>query len=329
MLGIDVSKQDLRYCWLDAERAEPIREGRVPNTPLGIGDLLEQTPAHMPWVVEPTGTYSRLVVQTAHQAGRQVLHASPKAAKAFLRAVSPRAKTDRLDSRGLAQYALAVPLRAYPQKSAEVEQIEQVLAARRGVSRSLSQLKQQRAALPAAAEPLDAAITAVQAQRDALDRQLRQLRRQSTLDEVIARFCVIPGVGEVTATAVAVCLASKPFGHPDQFVAYMGLDVQVRDSGQRRGQRTLTKQGDAELRRLLYLCAQANQRTSDPDNPFKHQYQRELAKGLTTTGALCAVARKLARTCWSMYTHGTAYEPERVQQQPHQRAAAGSLDNQP
>ncbi|MDQ2787181.1 MAG: hypothetical protein M3Y58_19495, partial [Chloroflexota bacterium] len=49
---------------------------------------------------------------------------------------------------------------------------------------------------------------------------------------------------------------------------------------------------------------------------FKQQYEREKAKGLTTTGALCAVARKLARTCWSLAAHGTRYEAKRVHRQP-------------
>lgn len=318
MLGIDVSKQDLRCCWLTADRRQPVWEGTVPNSPTGLDRLLRQTPPALPWVVEPTGQYSRLVEQVAHQAGRQLLHAPPNAAKAFLRAVSPRAKTDRLDSRGLAQYALAVPLRAYSPKSPVVEQIEQLLAARAGISQSLSRLGQQRRALPAAAAPLEAALATLQAERDELDRQLRQ-RCPREMAEIITRFRAVPGIGAVTATAVAACLQSKPFRHADQFVAFVGLDVQVRDSGQRRGQRTLTKQGDAELRRLLYLCAMANRRSRDPDNPFAQQYARERAKGLSTTGALCAVARKLARTCWSLYTHGTTYDPARVQQQPNQR----------
>ncbi len=142
----------------------------------------------------------------------------------------------------------------------------------------------------------------------------------------------------MTAVAVARCLTTKQFAHPDQFVAYIGLDVRVRESGQRRGQRTLTHQGDAELRRLLYLCALANVRARDATNPFKVQYEREREKGLATTAALCAVARKLARVCWSLAAHGTQYEATRVQQQPVSKRGAGgthltdarpALDNQP
>ena len=105
----------------------------------------------------------------------------------------------------------------------------------------------------------------------------------------------------------------------------------MRDSGQLRGRRRLSKQGDAELRRLFYLCAQATLRSRDPDNPFTQQYERERATGLPTTAAVCAVARKRARTCWSLVTHGTSYDPARVHQQPATPMAAStpSLDNEP
>ena len=83
-----------------------------------------------------------------------------------------------------------------------------------------------------------------------------------------------------------------------------------------------TKQGDAELRRLLYLAARANLRCKD--SPFKNQYQRELAKGLAKTSALCAVARKLAKVLWSLHRHGTVYEASRVGTRPAPKETAAT-----
>ena len=117
-------------------------------------------------------------------------------------------------------------------------------------------------------------------------------------------------------------------------MAYLGLDVSVAQSGRRKGERGLTKQGDAELRRLLFLCACASLRAKDP--VFRDQYERERAKGLPSTAALCAVARKMAKVCWSLARHGTDYDPARVRQQPAPKkgpekepGAAPPLDNEP
>lgn len=315
MLGIDVSRDELVCSLLDGQTVSWHRS--VPNTGTGVQQLLRSTDASIPWVVEPTGRYSQTVVTTAQQAGRQVLLAEPKRARAFLQATAPRAKTDRVDSLGLARYARAVALRPFPQKSETVEQIEQLLAARTGISRSLSQLRQQRDSLPYAQKVLEPAITELRRQRGEIDKQIAEARRQcSELTDMTNRFMAVPGIGPVTAHAVAACLSTRSFSHPDQFVAYIGLDVQVRDSGRRQGTRRISKRGHAELRRLLYLAAMANRRSHDPDNPFAAQYAREIDKGLTTTGALCAVARKLARTCWSLHRHRSDYDPKRVNQQP-------------
>ena len=93
----------------------------------------------------------------------------------------------------------------------------------------------------------------------------------------------------------------------------------MRQSGKRKGHQGLTKHGDAELRRLFYLCAKASLRAKD--SPFVAQYQREQKKGLSKTAALCAVARKIARLCWSLAQHGTDYDPDRIYQQSNKHTA--------
>src|SRR5439155_13280597 len=103
----------------------------------------------------------------------------------------------------------------------------------------------------------------------------------------------------------------------DRFVAYIGLDVGTRQSGKRVGSTGLTKQGDAELRRLLFVCAKASLTAAKAGpNPFRDQYERERKKGLSGTAALCAVARKMACVCWSMHKHDSDYDPTRVNTRP-------------
>jgi transposase len=328
MLGVDVSKRTVAVCLVDGVSRQVRWERSVPNTPTSSAQLLAQTPPESAWVLEPTGPYSTVIARQVQAAGRPVLLAPPKRAKAFLASIQSRAKTDRLDSRGLAQYALAVPLRPYPLRTLAAEAVAQLLAARRGLSASRSRVRQQRAVLPAAAIALDAAIAALTTQIQVLDAQLAA-QAPAVAGPLVAALDAIPGVGPVTATAVATCLTEKRFTHPDQFVAYIGLDIRVRQSGARRGQQALTKQGDAELRRLLFLCAQATLRSRDAANPFKLQYARERAKGLASTAALNAVARKLARTCWSLAHHGATYDPTRVHAQPFHPSIVPPLDSQP
>jgi transposase len=312
MLGIDVSKDTLACALLDAQR-HLVWEATLPNAAAGIATLLGKVSEEIPWVLEPTGRYGQQVARLAREARREVRLASPRKAKQFLASIQSRAKTDRLDSRGLALFGLACSLPAYPLKETDVDTLDQLLSARKGLAKSITNLQLQQQSLPEAASVLAPAIADLQTHLRALDKQIAQQTHTTPAFAAVPRLDAVPGIGPVTATAVCSRLASKAFAHPDQFVAYIGLDIGVRQSGQHCGETGLTKQGDAELRRLLYCAAQSNLRCKE--SPFKDQFVRERAKGLSKTAALCAVARKLAKVCWSLHKHGTEYEASRVAQQ--------------
>ncbi len=313
MLGIDTSKGTLACTLLDPRTRKALWRRGLPNTPAGVQTLLDVAPADAPWVLEPTGRYSICVAQQAREAHRTVLLAPPRHAKCFLRSIQSRAKTVRLDSEGLALFALSRPLAPYPLKTPMQEQVDQLLAARKSLARSAASLGQQVHELPHAKGPLQKALDEIKAQMKALDARIAALTSQPEM-AAAARLRKVPGVGPVTAAALASRLSAKQFSHPDKLVAYVGLDIGVAQSGRKRGETGLTRQGDAELRRLLYLCASASLRAAG--SPFSQQYERERAKGLSTTAALCAVARKMAKVCWSIVQHGTEYDPSRVYQQP-------------
>ncbi len=351
MLGVDVGKADLYGTWRDSVTEAVRWHGSVPNTAVGIRQLLRRAP-ESPVVVEPTGRYGEALIRAAQGEGRTVLLAPTRRARAFLSAVQSRAKTDRVDSAGLALYGLRGRLRPYTLPSDEVDELKQLLAARRGLSRSRSALQQQQEALPRAAATLAPVLAALTRQIDTIDRQLAKLstppkppkavKKKTTTSAAVAAvpaspataaepvvaaapppspvlaaartLRTVPGFGPVTAAALAACLVEKQFTHPDQFVAYLGLDIRVHQSGRRNGQFGLSKQGDAELRRLLYIAALSA--TQSRDTTFAQRYDREKAKGLTKPAALNAVARKLAKVAWSLVAHHTTYDPQRVDQQP-------------
>jgi transposase len=102
MLGIAVSKATLVCALRDPLTRQILWEAAVANQPEGFRRLLDKTDPQTPWVLEPTGRYSLAVVKAARQAGREVKLAAPRKARQFLRSLQPRAKTDKLDGRGLA-----------------------------------------------------------------------------------------------------------------------------------------------------------------------------------------------------------------------------------
>jgi transposase len=309
-LGIDVSKENLVCALMSAPTRPPVWEKSVPRTPAGVQKLLDQVPPEVAWVMEPTGSYSLMVAKLALAAGRTVLMAPSKDAHHYLKSRSPRAKTDKIDGKGLALMAMDRPLKPYPVKAAAQEQLDQLLSARRGITEAIARLKQQARELTHAAGPLKEAIEGLQKQQQALERQIEAATKQEPSLAGTTPLRRVPGIGLLTAATAVSRLSARDFAHPDQFVSFIGWDIAIRESGKRKGERGLTKHGDAELRRLFFLAAKSSIRAKG--SPFAAQYEREQQKGLKKTAALCAVARKLARVVWSLYHHQTAYDPERV-----------------
>src|SRR5690606_20171169 len=77
-------------------------------------------------------------------------------------------------------------------------------------------------------------------------------------NEVSRRLVGIPGVGVITATAVAATVSDPgQFKSGRQFAAWLGLVPQLHSSGDKVRTGRISKQGDRYLRRLLVVGATA------------------------------------------------------------------------
>ena len=66
----------------------------------------------------------------------------------------------------------------------------------------------------------------------------------------------IPELGVMTVAVLRAELGELDrFARMDQIVAYVGLDLQVKQSGKYQGQTKLSKRGSGRVRRILYLAA--------------------------------------------------------------------------
>lgn len=316
VLGVDVAKDSLSFCLLTSATRQVVLEVNTSNSKRDVLQLLATLPVHNPRslcvAVEPTNTYWHTVAETALLAGHRVVSAPPKATKLFLRSLSPRVKNDRLDAKGIALYAASMDLKAYHPKPPELRALDQLLCVRRKLSETIAYYRQVAATDSAAADVAANMLASSEAQLVELDQRIRQA---SAKLEPTKRLAQVPGFGPVVTAALVSRLLSISFKTSDAFVAYVGLDLKVAESGKSRGRRRLSHNGDAELRRLLYLAAQASIRAKN--SPFAHIYQRHTAadRNLKSTEAICVVARKMARTAWSLVKSGAHYDPNRVRDQ--------------
>ncbi|MDD2050885.1 transposase, partial [Pseudomonas putida] len=120
-----------------------------------------------------------------------------------------------------------------------------------------------------------------------LRKRIKDLLREADLLEQVERCQAIEGIGFLTATALVMNFIRGDFRNSDAFIAFLGMDLKVSDSGQHAGRRRLTKRGCSETRRLLHNASMSASRTA----AWKGNYEHSRNRGKATTEALVILAR--------------------------------------
>jgi len=145
----------------------------------------------------------------------------------------------------------------------------------------------------------------VEARLNKLDKKIRQLCKQN---ETCRRILKIPGVGELTATAIVAAVSNaKEFKNGRHMSAWLGLVPRQSSSGDKHVLLGISKRGDRYLRTLLIHGARAalsHYKTTDND------YGRWLTGKKATLSfnkAAVALANKNARIIWSLLNTGEEF----------------------
>jgi transposase len=138
-----------------------------------------------------------------------------------------------------------------------------------------------------------------------LDQQLIAWHAEN---EVSRRLAAIPGLGVITATAVAATVTDPDqFRSGRQFAAWLGLTPQQHSTGGKIRLGGISKQGDRYLRRLLVVGATAVIRhIKDKPTPMA-DWIRKLMEKKPFRLVSVALANKLARIAWVVLTRKEAY----------------------
>lgn len=306
-IGVDVAKSDIMVACAE----EGFSTRKIANQRAALVAFLKGLPTGSRIGVEATGCYHELVAEIAHKRGFVVYVLNPKDTRHYAKAMGLRGKTDRVDAELIARMLEREHenLRPWIPPTPQQREIDRLFKRRATLSRL-------RAALTLSLTGLSGFGADLKALKLRFDQAIA--RMDSRVTELVeadperkqncSRLREITGVGTVVSTSLVNTLERVPLRSADAFVAFTGLDPRPLDSGQHRGRRRLSKRGPAELRRLLYLAAMSAAKTKI----WKPLYEHHRAKGLSSTAALVILARRIARTAWSIYTHKTTFDPNRL-----------------
>lgn len=302
-LGIDVSKQQLEVYGGNGASVRVIA-----NEAGAIEAFLSGFTAPVVMAVEATNVFHEALVEIAFRHGCTVYVVDGYRLNKYREAVGIRAKTDACDAELIHRYLLAerVHLRVWRGQDGREKQLWRLLKRR-------AKLVKLRTQLTMSLQDLALSVPEVRDARLGLNRLIKRVTALAQQQAkalgwhaALVRLQSIPGVGPLSALALQTMFQRGVFSTVDRFIAFLGLDVRVRDSGSYKGRRKLTKQGDPEVRRLLFNGARAAA-YRHPD--WAEHKQRLMAKGFSEIQASVILARKIARIGYALLKTGSAYNP--------------------
>lgn len=164
------------------------------------------------------------------------------------------------------------------------------------------------AALP---EPARAPILLLADQFRDTDRRIEaitiQIKTQAQTDAVARNLQTIPGIGPITASALAASVPDvSNFKAARDLAAWIGLTPKPHSSGGKERLGKITKMGNRYLRRLLYLGALA-QITARSRKPAGEDWLWKMLQRKPVKLVAIALAGRMARTVWALLKTGESY----------------------
>jgi len=307
--------------------------------------LREEPAAHV--VMEACGT-AHFWGRTARAAGHQVSLLPAQYVRPFVR----RQKTDRTDAAGLLDAARSHGLSAVPIKTIAQQELqalhrvrEQWMTTRTARINTVRGLLREfgitigagaRRAVVDAQRVLDECGSAIPGRmRGVLRQMVEEIRDlESKIEEVdqglrsvadenpmAGRLMGIPGIGVMTATALLGSVADiHGFRRGRQFASWLGLTPREHSSAERRVLGGITKQGNVYLRCLLTHGARSVLLSAHRASAAKRQLSRLQQWALAVANrrghnrAAIAVANKMARIVWAVWSRDTTFDARFAEQ---------------
>ena len=278
-VGIDVSSKESALCILD-DKGKIVRETKLPTDPAVISHFIADTGLPIERVGLESGCTAAWLFAGLQRHGWPVICIDARHAAALQAGF--RNKNDRNDARGIADLMRVNKYRPVWVKSPEAQRQGRLLTARATLQGQLVALENtirglfrqeglgltdrrtgfEAAAreamgedrlLQAAVHPLLETRATVIRQRAALDRQILLIVRA---DPICRLLMTAPGVGALVSLTFKTAVDDpRRFSRSRDVGAHFGLTPREHSSGELSYQGRISKMGDREVRRLLYIAA--------------------------------------------------------------------------
>jgi transposase len=311
-VGIDVAKAHLDMA------VSGVKEVRnFSNDAEGHAKIVAQVqscqPRPMLIVMEATGGYEKPLAVALQTAGLPVAVVNPKRSRDYAKGIGWFAKTDKVDARLLARFAMALVndekndlerwLKRPP--DARREWLTALVTRRRQLV-TMAQAEKQRLELtPKDLYPsIGVILDVLQAQIEAINVQIEQYigEHYAPLDQLLQS---VTGIGRQSSAILIGALPELGALNRRKIASLVGVAPFPKDSGNSVGRR-MVQGGRFDLRRILYMASLVASKHNPAIRAF---YERLRAAGKLKKVALVACMRKLLTILNAMVRDGQSWNP--------------------
>jgi len=300
IVGADVAKAELVIHHDGSDEVIKLK-----NSKPDIKRWLKQQPLNTAIAVEATNVYHLDLVELAHGLGFSVYVIDGFQLSNYRKSVGGRVKTDPSDARLLSRFLKneGEDLRPWSPPPAVYGRLQSLLRRRAALVAARTAMTQSWANESLLKSAFQTFVKSIERLDLLMQKKIKEVLREAGLLEQVARCQAVEGIGFLTATALVMAFIRGEFKNSDSYIAFLGMDLRVSDSGQKTGRRRLTKRGCSEIRRLLHNAAMAASKSS----AWKGVYEQHRNSGKATTQALVILARKLARVAFALMRNQDEY----------------------
>lgn len=303
IVGVDVAKNELVIYQAERDLLETIS-----NDKAAIKKWLKALPARVDIAIESTNIYHLEFADLAYEAGCTIYMVGGYELSHYRKGVKVRAKTDALDAKLLARYLKNEyeELHPWTPPSPLYRRLLSLFRRRAALVQARIGLVQSWKNEPLLKSAFAEQVASMQRLETLVEKMINDQLNEAGLLTQLKRCTKVEGIGFLTGARLIVAFQRGDFRNADAFIAFLGMDLRVSQSGLKDGRRSLTKRGDPEARRLLHNAAMSASRTA----AWKGFYEEQRAKGFSTTQALVILARKLARVVFALLKGQSEYQPK-------------------
>lgn len=314
IIGIDISKQVFDVSFLEGNLW---KHKVLSNKLLGFEKLITFIEKEDIVVMEASGTYYLPLAEYLYSQGINVVIENPLSIKRYAQSRLKRAKTDKADSKVIAEYGKKNldELSLWNPESKTCIRIRQMHTRIQMIQKQTSQTYNQLEAFRSSGfldEKLEIemnnSIEQLRLGKEILESEIERLALEE-FEQTIECLTSIPGIGIKTAIMLIVITDNfKKFEHHKQLIAFVGFSPRIYESGSSvRGRSSICKMGKSQIRKLLYLCSWSAKRWN---KKCKEMYERLITKGKAERVAKVALANKLLKQAFAIGKNKEKYRED-------------------